>query len=48
MRTFNAFFTRRLKDGRRPLPADDSVIVSPADSRLTSIGPVPATAGSSR
>jgi phosphatidylserine decarboxylase len=41
-RSFNAFFTRRLKEGRRPLPADDSVIVSPADSLLTSIGPVPA------
>jgi phosphatidylserine decarboxylase len=41
-RSFNAFFTRRLKEGLRPLPADESVIVSPADSLLTSIGPVPA------
>ncbi|KAK1488455.1 hypothetical protein CABS01_02085 [Colletotrichum abscissum] len=32
-RTFNAFFTRRLKPGLRPIacPDDDSVIVSPAD-----------------
>jgi phosphatidylserine decarboxylase len=40
--TFNAFFTRRLKAGARPLPADETVIVSPADSLLTSVGPVPA------
>jgi phosphatidylserine decarboxylase len=40
--TFNAFFTRRLKPGARPLPADENAIVSPADSLLTSIGPVPA------
>jgi phosphatidylserine decarboxylase len=40
--TFNAFFTRRLRSGARPLPADESVIVSPADSLLTSVGRVPA------
>jgi phosphatidylserine decarboxylase len=40
--TFNAFFTRRLKEGRRPLPSEAGVLVSPTDSRLTSIGPVPA------
>jgi len=40
--TFNAFFTRRLKEGCRPLPSEAGVLVSPADSRLTSIGPVPA------
>jgi phosphatidylserine decarboxylase len=39
--SFNAFFTRRLKPGRRPLPAEPGVLVSPADSRLTSVGPVP-------
>lgn len=41
-RTFNGFFTRRLKEGLRPLPEDASVVVSPSDSLLTSIGPVPA------
>ena len=40
--TFNAFFTRRLKPGGRPLPVDLRMLVSPADSRLNSIGPVPA------
>ncbi len=40
--TFNAFFTRRLKSGLRPLPAEAGTLVSPSDSRLTSIGPVPA------
>jgi phosphatidylserine decarboxylase len=40
--SFNAFFTRRLKPGARPLPGDEDVVVSPADSRLTSVGPVPA------
>jgi phosphatidylserine decarboxylase len=40
--SFNAFFTRTLKPGARPLPADGDVIVSPADSLLTSVGPVPA------
>ena len=39
--TFNAFFTRRLRDGLRPLPAEAGV-VSPADARLATIGPVPA------
>ena len=36
-RTFNDFFFRRLKEGRRPIAgkADDSVLVSPADSRVT-------------
>jgi len=38
--TFNAFFTRRLRDGLRPLPAEEGV-VSPADARLATIGAVP-------
>ena len=35
-RTFNDFFTRRLRDGARPVaaPGDPTVIVSPADCRL--------------
>jgi phosphatidylserine decarboxylase len=39
--TFNAFFTRRLREDRRPLPAEQGVL-SPADARLATIGPVPA------
>ncbi len=39
--SFNAFFTRRLKPGTRPLPTEETVVVSPADSLLTSVGPVP-------
>ena len=36
-RTFNDFFYRRLKPGRRPIAGqdDESVIVSPADCRIT-------------
>ncbi len=33
--TFNAFFSRRLKNGSRPYAPDTNVFVSPADSRLT-------------
>ena len=36
--SFNAFFTRGLKDGARPLAGDDSTVVSPADGRLTEYG----------
>jgi phosphatidylserine decarboxylase len=39
--TFNAFFTRRLREGARPVAAGEGVVVSPADSRLHSIGLVP-------
>ena len=39
--TFNAFFTRRLKDGARPVSAEAGAMVSPADSRLSSIGKIP-------
>jgi len=38
--TFNAFFTRRLRAGARPVAAGP-VVVSPSDSRLSALGPVP-------
>jgi phosphatidylserine decarboxylase len=40
--SFNAFFTRRLRDGLRPVDTAAGVVVSPSDSRLSAIGPVPA------
>ncbi len=39
-RSFDEFFTRELRDGVRPLPEDQRVIISPADGRVDSIGPV--------
>jgi len=39
--SFNAFFTRRLCQGARPVDAAGGVVVSPSDSRLSSIGRVP-------
>jgi phosphatidylserine decarboxylase len=39
--TFNAFFTRRLREGARPLAGGEGVVVSPSDSRLSVIGAVP-------
>jgi phosphatidylserine decarboxylase len=39
--TFNAFFTRRLREGARPVAGGEGVVVSPCDSRLRGIGPVP-------
>jgi len=39
--SFNAFFTRRLREGARPIAVGEGVVVSPSDSRLSSIGPVP-------
>jgi phosphatidylserine decarboxylase len=36
--TFNAFFTRALKPGARPLEGDDRTLVSPVDGRLTEFG----------
>ena len=39
--SFNAFFTRRLRQGARPVDAAGGVVVSPSDSRLSSIGRVP-------
>ncbi len=35
---FNAFFTRALVAGARPLPADPRIVVSPADGTLCAIG----------
>ena len=40
--SFNDFFTRRLRDGARPIASGRGVVVSPSDSRLSTIGPVPA------
>ena len=39
--TFNAFFTRALRDGARPIDDRPGVVASPTDSRLVSIGVVP-------
>lgn len=33
--SYNDFFTRRLKVGQRPVAADDSVLVSPCDGKVT-------------
>jgi phosphatidylserine decarboxylase len=40
--SFDAFFTRRLREGARPIASGAGVVVSPSDSRLSAIGPVPA------
>src|SRR5262245_53489300 len=40
-RTFNAFFTRRLRDGARAVDGQAGAVVSPSDSRVNSIGVVP-------
>jgi phosphatidylserine decarboxylase len=40
--SFDAFFTRPLREGARPLSADPRAIVSPADGRLEDLGPVTA------
>ncbi|HUG53814.1 MAG TPA: archaetidylserine decarboxylase [Vicinamibacteria bacterium] len=39
--TFNAFFTRRLRPGARPVSTEPGVAVAPCDSRVVSIGSVP-------
>ncbi|MEM9071591.1 MAG: archaetidylserine decarboxylase [Myxococcota bacterium] len=39
-RSFDEFFTRRLKDGARPADPDPSAILSPADGRLEDLGVV--------
>ena len=36
--TFNAFFTRALKPGARPIEGDDSTVVAPADGVVTELG----------
>ena len=33
--SYNDFFTRRLKEGQRPVAEDDSVLVSPCDGKVT-------------
>lgn len=38
--TFNEFFTRKLRDGVRPIDPGADVIVSPADGRLDDVGPI--------
>ncbi len=37
---FNAFFTRPLKPGVRPLPEDEKVAVSPADGAISQLGDI--------
>jgi phosphatidylserine decarboxylase len=39
-RTFDAFFTRQLREGARPLDAED-VVIAPCDARLHGLGRVP-------
>ncbi len=39
--TFNAFFTRRLREGARPVDPAADTVVAPCDSRLSQIGTVP-------
>lgn len=39
---FNAFFTRALKPGMRPQPADAEAISCPADGRISQSGPIAA------
>ncbi len=38
--SFDAFFTRPLQDGKRPISADADAIVSPADGRVEALGPI--------
>jgi phosphatidylserine decarboxylase len=38
--TFDAFFTRRLKPGLRPLDPESDAVTSPADGRLEDAGPI--------
>src|SRR5688572_5828586 len=39
--TFNDFFTRKLREGARPVAADPGVVVAPCDSLLATLGAVP-------
>jgi phosphatidylserine decarboxylase len=41
--SFNAFFTRRLRTGARPICTEPDAVVSPCDSRVAAIAPVPET-----
>ena len=38
--TFNAFFTRELRAGARPIDGDDNSIVSPADGHISQLGKI--------
>jgi phosphatidylserine decarboxylase len=38
--SFDEFFTRELRDGARPFPPDPGIVISPADGRVDSIGPI--------
>src|SRR4051812_43460686 len=38
--SFNEFFTRRLRDGLRPIDPDPDTLVSPADGQLDDAGPI--------
>lgn len=38
--SFDAFFTRELKDGARTFPSDPNVIISPSDGRVDSMGQI--------
>ena len=46
--SFNAFFTRSLKDAARPITEDISSIASPADGRVSAIGPITNAEGEAR
>jgi phosphatidylserine decarboxylase len=39
--TFDAFFTRRLREGARTIASGPGVVASPSDSRLSAIGAIP-------
>ena len=39
--TFNHFFTRRLRDGARPIARGAGLVVAPADSKVSSVGNLP-------
>ena len=38
--SFNAFFTRALAPGARPMPADEKAVVCPADGAISAIGAI--------
>ena len=39
-KSFNAFFTRALKDGIRPLCQDNNIMVHPVDGAVSQLGPI--------
>jgi phosphatidylserine decarboxylase len=38
--SFNAFFTRQLRDGIRPVAEGDAVVTSPVDGAISQLGPI--------